>query len=220
MGGLELARARASARRTRRRRSRAGPRRSRGRRGGGSARAARRCAAAASGARLMRSQDSTRPARCHATAPARSSRRARAAAAIRAWARLCRCQADGASTTGHEAGRARCASAGDGGLLPHRLRGALPHLDGERVQPDGRSRSVAGISFMVSTKTRISAVRRPPRIRGRWTRRSAPPVPAPRARAASSRLAGDRAEARVHGLHADARGSARRRRRRGRARSR
>ncbi|OGL06247.1 MAG: hypothetical protein A3H48_00285 [Candidatus Rokubacteria bacterium RIFCSPLOWO2_02_FULL_71_18] len=56
--------------------------------------------------------------------------------------------------------------------------------------PIGRSRSVAGSSFIVSTKTRSSAVRSPPRIRGRCTRASVPPAPAPSERAASSRLDG------------------------------
>ena len=61
------------------------------------------------------------------------------------------------------------------------------HTSTARVlRPKGRSKSVAGISFITSTNTRMRAVSRPRRMSGRCTRLSTPLTLAPRERAASS----------------------------------
>ena len=70
------------------------------------------------------------------------------------------------------------------------------------LSPKGRNSSVAGISFMVSTKTSTSAVSSPPRMRGRCTRRSAEPARAPSDPRRVVEARRDLAEARVHRLQA------------------
>ncbi|MNE53441.1 hypothetical protein D3C80_1481720 [compost metagenome] len=53
---------------------------------------------------------------------------------------------------------------------------------------NGRSSRAAGSSFMDSMNTSMAPAKRPRLTRGRCTRRSMPPVPCPRERAAMSRL--------------------------------
>ena len=61
---------------------------------------------------------------------------------------------------------------------------------------------MAGISFIVSTKTSTTAVSSPPRMSGRCTRRSAEPARAPSDPRRVVEARRDLAEARVHRLQA------------------